>query len=205
MISFIKKFPKNDNKGFTVLELLVATTLFTVVVTSVASSFIGIIDSYRKATAMRLVMDNLNASIESVVRGLKTGTTYHCGNGGTITQPLDCASGASYVAFETATGRSSSAGDQVVYCLGGTAGCPATANQIFRSTDGGATFLAVTPAPPAVSITQLLFFVTGTTINDNTQPRAVIVVRGTAAGTNQKSATSFSIQTSVTQRGIDLQ
>jgi prepilin-type N-terminal cleavage/methylation domain-containing protein len=202
---FSHKFAKKKNKGFTILELLVATTLFTVVVTSVSSSFIGIIDSYRKATAMRLVMDNLNASIESMVRGLKTGTTYHCGSTGTKTDPFDCASGLNYIAFETATGLASSATDQVVYCLGGTAGCSATANQIFRSTDGGSTFLAVTPTPPAVSITQLLFFVTGTTPNDNLQPRVVIIVRGTATGTNQKSATAFSIQTSVTQRGIDLQ
>ena len=182
--------------------MLVAVSLFIVVVTAVSASFIGIVDSYRKTRALRVNMDNLSTTIESIVRGVKTGLTYHCGSTGTITTPQNCASGSSYFAFESASGNPLLGTDQIVYTLGPQgAGCP-SANQICRSTDSGANFYPITAGPPQITIDTLRFYVLGADSSDAVQPRVVISIKGTT-GLSAKEKTSFSMQTMITQRTPD--
>ena len=66
-----KKYSKS-NKGFTLIEMLVATALFTVVVTIAMGSIVTIIDANRKAQSLTILMNDLNFALDSITRSAKT-------------------------------------------------------------------------------------------------------------------------------------
>ncbi|MFA6565681.1 MAG: fibronectin type III domain-containing protein, partial [Candidatus Paceibacterota bacterium] len=183
------------NGGFTIIELMVSLALFTATFIAISSSFISIVDAYRRIMAERVNVDNLSTAVESMVRGLKTGTSFHCGLGGDINDPQDCPSGDTYLAFKKATDNK-----VIVYRLAG--------EKLERSDDAGFSFFPVTDVTN-VKISDLKFYVTGSIPFDNDpvntdQPKVVIVMRGTV-GQGTKRSSSFSIQTTITQRLPDLE
>lgn len=184
--------------GYTIIELLVSMALFAVVVLMATMAFLGVMSSNRKTLASRTALDNLNFAIENMVRDMKTGYTYHCGNSGTITDPQDCPSPRSYIAFEGQNGNPLIPGDQIVYRLGGVGG-----QQIEVSNNSGSTFFPITAPPPELSVTSLGFRVYNALVSDQKQPRVVIVIRG-VAGTGA-TASAFDVQTSVSQRSPDVE
>jgi prepilin-type N-terminal cleavage/methylation domain-containing protein len=65
---------KKNNKGFTLIEMLVSVAVFSVVLTIVLGTIVTIVDTSRKARSMTEVMNNLNFSFESMTRTLKSAT-----------------------------------------------------------------------------------------------------------------------------------
>lgn len=61
-------------RGFTLIELLVSIGLFSVVAVIVAGVTSSIIDSNKKAQTITSVTNNLNYTLESMTREIKTGT-----------------------------------------------------------------------------------------------------------------------------------
>lgn len=179
----------NKNKGFTLVELIVSIGLFTVVTLVAVGALLSIVGVNKKAQSFKSVMNNLNFAVESMSKSMRVGTDYHCGSGGTISLPQDCAGGSDYFAFKNSSGA------QVVYRLNGT--------QIERSVGGGG-FVGVTA--PEVIITEntgLRFYVSGAAENpNNKQPKILILVQGIMS-ISEKATTNFSLQTTVSQREID--
>lgn len=72
-----------NQKGFTLVELLVSLSLFIVIVIALVGSLYTVNDASRKVQAMRTVMDNLNFAIESMSRTIRTADhiTLSCING----------------------------------------------------------------------------------------------------------------------------
>ncbi len=66
------------DRGFTLIEMLVAVALFTVVMLIATATIFSIIGGNRKAQAINAVSNNLNFAIESMVRDIKTGYGYTC-------------------------------------------------------------------------------------------------------------------------------
>lgn len=64
----------NNKKGFTMIEMLVSTAIFSIVITMIMGTIVTITDASRKARTLTEVMNNLNFSFESMTRTLKTGT-----------------------------------------------------------------------------------------------------------------------------------
>ena len=64
------------NKGFTLIEMIVAVGVFTVAITLSLASFLNISAIQKKAEAFRAVNNNLNFAMESMVREIKTGSNY---------------------------------------------------------------------------------------------------------------------------------
>lgn len=71
-----KTTPKT--KGFTLIEALVSLGLFSIVVVAASGIILSVINSNKKNQAISSVVNNLNYSIESMVRDIKTGYRYHC-------------------------------------------------------------------------------------------------------------------------------
>ncbi|MBU3968646.1 prepilin-type N-terminal cleavage/methylation domain-containing protein [Patescibacteria group bacterium] len=191
-----KNSSKNYNKGFTLVEMMVAVALFSVVMVIGVGSLLSMISANKKSQSLQLVMSNLGFAIEDITRTMRVGTNYHCGSGD-IREPKDCNGGSNYVAFEPTGGDPDSTNDQVVYRLNGT--------QIEKSTSGGVnnSFIAITA--PEITIESLSFYVQGSeTIGegDNKQPKVLIVLSG-HAGENEKTKSNFNIQTMVSQRILD--
>lgn len=65
-------------KGFTLIEMMVAVTIFTIVALMVSTIFVTMANAYRHAQAMKIVMDNLNFAMDTMVLDLKNGYSYEC-------------------------------------------------------------------------------------------------------------------------------
>ena len=181
----IKDTMRFKSMGFTLIEMIVALGLFTVVILVGVGSLTGMSAAASKAKTASIVIDNLNFALENMARSMRTGMDYHCGLGGMITEPADCPTGSPAVAFKNDSGKT------VVFRKNGT--------QIERSVDEGP-FLSITS--PQISVETLNFFVDGSIAGDGAQPKVLIVVRGTA-GVKEKEQTTFNIQTTVSQRIFD--
>jgi len=71
----------NSNKGFTIIEMVVAVGVFAVVMTVSLAAFLNVSDIQKRAEALRVINDNLNFSLETMMREIRAGNTY--GAGGT--------------------------------------------------------------------------------------------------------------------------
>ena len=199
-----KKLKKNSPKGFTrggfsLMELIVSIAIFSMVFISVMGAFVSVMDAYEKITTTRTNVDNFTGAMESMVREAKTGTNYHCGSGTPLTAPTDCAAGDTFFSFVNMNVPRSNGGSvnaPIAYQL--------LNGRILRSDDGGANWYPVTAAPPVVNITFMKFYVTGTAVfPDVAQPETIVVIKGTI-GVKANVAVPFSIQTTISQRSLDV-
>jgi type II secretory pathway pseudopilin PulG len=182
-------------RGFTLIELTVSVALFIVVMLVAVGALLALVDANRKARALESVINNLNITLDGMVRAIRMGSIYNCG-GADVPNPAtgaNCASGGTSFSFAP---YGSDAGDQterVVYTFSN--------GQLFRSMQGGSNPIAVTA--PEVSINSMTFYVVGTVVGDTAQPKVVMVVKGTAGASN-KTRTTFYIQATGVQRTLDI-
>ncbi len=194
---------KNKESGFTLIEMIVATSVFVVIILIVVGGLISLNNESRKARSVRLVTDNLSAAIDSMSRNIRMGSYYHCGCPGSVgypNAPLDCpmtdalgGGGDQCFAFESQFGNQTLLTDQYVYRLFN--------HRIQRSKTGGDasdpdSFVDLTAKE--ITINDLRFYVSGTA-PDTHQPVVTLVMRGTASVT-PKISTDFNIQTTLGSR-----
>lgn len=169
---------KNASKGFTLVELIVSIGLFALVMLLSSSAYLLMIGINRQAQSTATGINNLSFALETMTRTIRTGTEYSCG----FTLGLgDCAGGGEAFSVKDTDGST------ITYTLSG--------GKIFRN------YISLTD--PAVQISSLTFYVSGTAKNDATQPRVTIVVSGTVSSGPGKTE-SFTVQTGATMRGSDL-
>lgn len=189
--------------GFSIIEVLVAFTIFTFIMITAIGALTSIISANRKAQSIKSAMNNLNFAVESMARNIRVGTTYHCSAGGgdppsipssQVDTTSDCKNpGGRIMAFEANDGDASDGSDQIVYRLNNT--------QLERSEESGAPGSFIKITAPEVQIESFQFYVSGTARGDGDQPFVIITLSGTAG--IGRAATSFRIETSVSQRLID--
>jgi len=182
-----------NKKGFTLVELLVAVALFTTIAFFSIGAVLSIFDANRKAQSSKTVVDNLNLSLENMVRTIRFGNNYHCGTNTPLSSPRDCSTGDSFLAvtFEGFV-------NPIIYRWNGTINDP-----IQKSENGGTSYVNITA--PEVKIDYLRFYVFNTSAGapDNKQPYVIVVIKG-YSGNKPTSQTKFSIQTLISQRKLDL-
>jgi len=179
--------------------MMVAVALFAVVMVISTGALLSLIDATRKAQALQSVMNNLNIALDGMVRSIRMGSVYHCGNLGTLSDPRDCQNGNTFFAFESFGGDTSTISDQWIYNFTTDSN---GVGRIYKSVNGGGTWFAVTT--PEVEIEDVNIYVTGTNPGDDNQPKVVITMKGTAGAEKAKTRTTFSIQASATQRLLDI-
>lgn len=186
-----------QQKGFTLIELMVSVTIFIIVMTISLGALLAMSEADRKAEGIKSVMNNLNFALESMARTIRTGFGYGC-NGSTGT---DCINGAGGYRLSLTAAN----GNDVTYCLGSAGSCLVSTSctagstcTILRSIEGG-TFSSLTA--PEVNIENLSFFVQGSPPGNAVQARVIITLNGTVTLSGQ--VTDFRLQTSVTQRLYD--
>ncbi len=187
------KSTKNERqKGFSLIELMVASSVFIVVMMMSSSAVLTVFNSNQKSKNIRSVMDNLNLSLESMSRSIRFGKNYHCTNTGTLTSPLDCpnnTTGSNYFTFLDMDGN------QVTYTL--------SAGKVQRTKAGSTYFMT----SPDVTITTLTFRVYGSSgflSGDRFQPKVIMVISG-YVGAKINTRSTFTIETTISQRQIDFQ
>lgn len=185
-------------RGFTLIEMMVAVSIFSIVMLIGIGSLLSLVQTNKRAQAINSVMNNVSAAVESMTRTMRVGTTYHCAtlynDLSNLTVRQDCSGvGGVLLAFEKASGDRTNPNDQVVYRLNN--------KQLQRSLDSGVTWVALTS--PDVSIDSFNFYVIGALgYPDATQPRILMRIKGSAQVPG--GATSFTVQSSVVQRLLDI-
>ncbi|MDP3880997.1 MAG: type II secretion system protein [bacterium] len=69
-----RAYPRH--RGFTIVELLVAMSIFAIVLTTTSISFIGSLRSQRAATKLIEANENASITIERIAREIRTGTSF---------------------------------------------------------------------------------------------------------------------------------
>jgi prepilin-type N-terminal cleavage/methylation domain-containing protein len=92
-------------KGFTLVEMLIAVGLFTLIASISLGAILNIFDANRRNQSSKTVVDNLNFSIENMARTVRFGTNYHCGSTGDLATARNCSTGDNILAvnFESKT------------------------------------------------------------------------------------------------------
>ncbi len=184
-----------NKRGFTLIEIMVSVTVFTLVMVISMGSILSAFDANRKSQSLRAVMDNINFTLESMTRTIRFGTNYHCNVNVTspsVSSPNNCAGGATSMAVLAPDGLST-----YYYRLNN--------GSIQRSQDGS-NYSSVTGSD--VNISKLTFYVLGAlpyTSNDYLQPKVIMVVKGNFTGSKVTTDTTFTIETMVSQRKFDSQ
>ncbi|MFA6524291.1 MAG: prepilin-type N-terminal cleavage/methylation domain-containing protein [Candidatus Paceibacterota bacterium] len=185
------KFLKTK-KGFTIIETMIAVSLFLVIVMIGMGALLNANLVHRKSQDMRSIIDNLSFIMEEMSRNLRTGYNYHCIDDGFVTKVdlNSCTSDGKGISFK------SSSGAQWVYAIFQ----DGNISSIKKSVDGGATFTTLTSSEVMID-TSSSFYVTGAELGDGKQP--FVLIRLVGKITYKNIDTPFSLQTSVSQRLID--
>jgi len=184
-----------DSRGFTLIEVIVSTALFTIVILVAVGALLALVSANRKTQALHAVMNNLNIALDGMVRSIRMGSNYHCGGGGTLS-PQDCPNGDSLFAFESFNGDPNNPEDQWVYSY------DTDTKRIYKSEKSGRDWFPITA--PSVTVDSVQFYVIGTTRGGVEQPKVVIEMKGTAGAESVKTKTEFHIQSTAVQRVLDL-
>ncbi len=213
------KDKKTKQSGFLLVEMLVAVFIFTIVMLLGITSVLSILDANRKNQNMQSVINNLNLVINGMAKNIAVGNDYHCGDIGDYSG-ADCnGQGGDFDSPETSfafTFNKDTNGDGdldvIRYRLGAyeDPDFPEGIGNVERSVDGG-DFVPITS--PEVHIQSLNFYVfdtstldvdvSGNASGDENQPRVVVIIRG-YAGKKENSATQFNLQTTISQRSLDV-
>jgi len=198
---------ENYKGGYTIIETMVAISLFLVVIMYGMTSLLNANLVHRKSQDLRSIIDNLSFIMEDMSKNIRTGYNVQCYrkgtdttiSSGTIGAPRSCSDGWA-LAFEATNGDPGSNADQWVYYID----TSTSIGKIFRSTTG-LTTSAVQLTPDEIDIDSISgFSVLGAPapLGDQQQPFVIIRLVGTI--TYKNTITKFSLQTSVSQRLVDI-
>ena len=196
----MKTYFEKRKSGFTLVELMVATSIFVVIMLVSMSALMIIMNSAKGARALRVSMDNVNFAMESMTRSIRMGTYYDCvSTGGTMpsdsdtTTYADCPNGGTLIAFVP---QKPSSSNRVGYKLAARNDAGGT-HSLQRCDANG----CVDIVSNDVDLTHLNFIVKGSaplSLPDTTQASVYITMKGTVMV--KGVPTSFAIQTLASQR-----
>jgi prepilin-type N-terminal cleavage/methylation domain-containing protein len=193
------KYP-NALMGFSLIELLVSMTIFSVVMTMAAGTLLVLLDANAKAQNKQQILNNLTIAIDSMSREIRTGYNYFCASSAPSSPPAedveqDCSPGQYLAIVEAGDSLTRGAAlPRIEYRYNG------SEQSIERRLPGGS-WQPITASN--TDITNAQFIVTGTAGGDDEQPTVTIFIQG-QAGQLAETDVEFEIQTSVTQRPLDI-
>ncbi len=202
------KWPKapSVSRGFTLVEVMIAIGLFTVIMTIGIGAILGVNSTHRKTQSMRTVIDNLSFLMEDMARSMRLGDYFVCGdslvpvgfndveNGG-VRDGENCTS----IAFEPYWNSDpGNPNNQIMYFIGEDSnGRGAVFKKDFEM-GWNDPLIAVTPSEIDIDLDRSRFTVVGSALGDGIVPRVKIILVGTVtlAGVD----TEFNLETTVSQR-----
>ena len=213
-----KNISKIENqKGFTLVEVMIAVGLFVVVMVFGIGSVLSTNSAHKKSQSQRAINDNLSFVIEDMSRNIRLGSNYRCPIGlGSINpvddysfevstidaQGQDCVEGneglsLSFDPMNANFDDPSDTTDQMGYVIFNDAIYKTSASTYDGSVH---TFIRVTPPEVVIDEFKSGFTVIGTE-SPGTQPRVIVRLSGTV--TYKNITTPFDIQTTLSQRLLE--
>jgi len=189
--------------GFTLIEMLVATSIFITVMLAAIGALTVSNETSKRAQQLRVSMDNVNFAMESITRSIRMGTNYVCTPSvdlsNTTQLPIDCdftTAGGQFIAFKPASNMNPTGSPLMAFQQHSNGSYSSLQRCVAGS---GCTDIT----SPEVDISTLKFFVIGAdlTTHPKVQPSVYVIIKGTV--TIKGQATSFSIQTLASQRSSE--
>ena len=196
---------QNQKKGFTLIEMLVAVFIFSIVMVIAVGAIFNIVNANKTSQGLKSVLDNLDSALNDMSSSIRYGTNYHCdASSGTITTAQSCTPSQPYATSFSFLNKDNL---QVTYRFNSSDPTNQKIQECYGSTctlSNSSGWIDLTS--PDVNIQNLYFYVAGATAGvsglttgDNvTQPQVLITLNGAAKNGPNKS--SFNIETMVTQR-----
>ena len=186
------KKKKNLVCGFTLIEMLISITLFSVVVVMAIGVIVTILDANKHVRSTSIAMGNINVVLEKMFREVSAGSSYHCGEGGNISKAHDCPAGNPLTAliFENVSGDDANPNDQNIYRIN------SSESSLELSRDGGANYERLTDEN--IIIDDFRVNVVGN-LDDAKQPSVFISIRGYIKK-KEDDQVMFAIQTMMSER-----
>lgn len=174
---------RQSHAGFTLIEVMVSVSIFAIILTVGIGSLLTINNAYRKSQSERVVIDNLNFTLESMSREIRVGTQYEC--------VPNCAD-AKTLRFVDPDGL------DIEYSFDSNGG----QGRIIK--EGASGNIGALTDPEFITIDTALsrFIVLNADPDDGRQPYVIITITGTTTAGNQTS--EYTLQTSVVQRQLDV-
>lgn len=167
------------HQGFTLVELLVAVSIFTIVIAASTGAFISVLQAQRKAFAMQSVMDGSRFALESMAKAIRMSRIVTSSDGSSL-KICHPTKGVAYDAdCPEVNGLR-----PVIYQLVGT--------QIQEN--------AVALTSSKINIENLWFEIEGVGTGDGRQPIVTIVLK--ASDLNNRA--NINLQTTISQRELDI-
>lgn len=196
-----------NNRGFTLVEMMVSVAIFSIVVMIALGAVLTILDANRKARTLTEVMNNLNFSVEMITRSFKTGVEPRYDSENKILYVSAIVLNEAGFNRETTRYRLSEVIDP-----NDTSNKIGTIEQCVSSDEGvvldnraqcpvGGLWTPITS--DLVDIDSFNVAVDPPDGANFVQPRTQIVISGTAK-VNEKISSGFSLQTSVSQRRLNI-
>lgn len=193
--------------GFTLVEMMVAIAVFSVVMVTAMSALLNVIDADAKARSIKTAINNISFALEGISKDMRMGTEYAClDNYGAVIGDGNCSGGGDGIKYRS--NRADVGGDGknkfAYYRWKGTQieGCLEKA-PVVSGICGDLDFHPITSTE--VKLDKVVFYVLGVQnpvpLTNKTQPRMIMTISGTAGSANKaRLQTTFDLQTSVSQR-----
>ncbi len=194
---------KNYKKGFTLVEMLVASAIFTVFMVVAVGALLSIINANDKAQAIKTVIDNVTFTVDDIARNIRSGTNYSCYNNTTqISQNNTGGNCTGNEGNEISFYANGDSANNVYYRFAPNQYLSSGVGNILEICQGDHCTIpnawqSLTAPTSTVNITNMTFTIYG---NGSTQqPRVLIDATGLIPVKNGTS-TEFDIQTTASQR-----
>jgi prepilin-type N-terminal cleavage/methylation domain-containing protein len=184
-----------QKRGFTLVEMMVAIAVFSIVMVVAMSALVNVIDANHKAQAIKTAINNVNFALEGISKDMRMGTAYKCLNEeGVVIDDADCLSGGYGIRYRSPRAfLNGSIRDYAYYLYDGQQITSCLEKKEEDDCSNGP-FLPITSTE--VDITNMRFYLLD---GEGSQPYVIITLSGTA-GAKDKIQTTFDLQTSVSQR-----
>lgn len=214
--------PHSKQLGFTLIEMIVALAVFSVIVTISIGALLTLIATNQQLQAEQSVMTNLSFALDSMTREIRTGTRYFCGAGGDrnaavsghqIFRDNQDLSGMNDATRDCYDGRGVLDVQGIAFIEGGQSitGAPDTRivyffdegdHKLYRRVSNGE---AQSIVSSGIYIENAEFYVTGSEpLEDGEETQAAVTIFIEARDPSDITGKSYQIQTTITQRTLDI-
>lgn len=198
---------KRKSSGFTLVELIVSVGLFALVMLIATGAYFTLIALDRRARATNQVVSSLSFAVDTMMRGIRTGTNYQCAGGsssGGNNAVGDCTS-FSYTDINVSDPNTGVPPATVVYIKKANQTIGRCENTIGNVTCTDANASSLTDS--GITIQKLAFYVRGVGNGSAPtwaqQPHVTFIISGLMSAGSGGKTVLFTIQQGATQRLID--